>query len=87
MHTGKIDTIIIGAGVSGNYDASILAEKGDSFVLLEARSRIGGRISSPDYKGYFTDLGPSWYWPKVNPRINGLIRDLGLTGYPQYDTG
>jgi flavin-dependent dehydrogenase len=28
MHTGKIDTIIIGAGVSGNYAASILAEKG-----------------------------------------------------------
>jgi monoamine oxidase len=44
MHTGKIDTIIIGAGVSGNYAASILAEKGDSFVVLEARSRVDSKI-------------------------------------------
>jgi len=87
MHTEKIDTIIIGAGISGIYVASLLAEKRESFVVLEARNRVGGRILSPDYKGYFTDLGPSWYWPEINPRIKGLIRELGLTGYPQYDTG
>jgi len=87
MHTEKIDTIIIGAGISGIYVASLLAEKRESFIVLEARNRVGGRILSPDYKGYFTDLGPSWYWPEINPRIKGLIRELGLTGYPQYDAG
>jgi monoamine oxidase len=87
IHKKNQDTIIIGAGISGIYAASLLAEMGESFIVLEARDRVGGRILSPDYKGYFTDLGPSWYWPEINPRIKGLIQELGLTGYPQYNTG
>ena len=83
----KTGTIIIGAGLSGMYAASLLAQRGEPFLVLEARERVGGRILSPDYEGYFPDLGPSWYWPEINPRINRLIQDLGLTGYPQYDAG
>lgn len=87
MYMGKTSKIIIGAGISGIYAAALLAERGESCIVLEARDRIGGRIFCPDYKGYFTDLGPSWYWPEVNPRVNNLIRELGLTGYPQYGAG
>ncbi len=87
MPKEKTQTIIIGAGISGIYAASLLAQKGEAFILLEARDRIGGRILSPDHQGYFIDLGPSWYWPAINPRVKRLVRHLGLNGYPQYDTG
>ena len=87
MPDNDIDTIIIGAGISGIYAASLLAAKGESFLVLEARDRVGGRILSPDHQGYVTDLGPSWYWPEINPRINALVQELGLSAYPQYDDG
>ena len=87
MEPEIIDTIIIGAGLSGMYAAALLQAKGESFLVLEARDRIGGRIASPDYNGYAADLGPSWYWPEVNQRVNRLMKELGLSGYPQYDAG
>ena len=87
MHAENIDTIIIGGGLSGIYAAFLLAAKEKSLVLLEARSRVGGRILSPEHQGFFADLGPSWYWPMINPKVNALIQTLGLKGYPQYETG
>lgn len=87
MPDNQYDTIIIGAGISGIYAASLLAEKGESFAVLEARDRVGGRILSPDHQGYSIDLGPSWFWPEINPRIEALVQELGLTAYPQYDDG
>jgi len=87
MHTEEVDTIIIGGGLSGIYAAFLLAEKKKSLVLLEARSRVGGRILSPEHQGFFADLGPSWYWPMINPKLNALIQTMGLKGYPQFETG
>ncbi|MCB2228912.1 MAG: FAD-dependent oxidoreductase [Desulfarculaceae bacterium] len=83
----NVATLIIGAGLSGIHAASILAQRGEPFLVLEARERVGGRILSPEHRGYFPDLGPSWYWPEINPRINALVRELGLAAYPQYDAG
>ena len=87
MHIKKIDTIIIGGGLSGIYAAYLLAAKNKSLILLEARSRLGGRILSPKHQGYSADLGPSWYWPMINPRLKALIQTLGLKGYPQFESG
>ncbi|WP_027362562.1 flavin monoamine oxidase family protein [Desulfospira joergensenii] len=87
MDTEKVDTLIIGGGLSGIYAASLLAAGKKSLALLEARPRVGGRILSPEYQGFFTDLGPSWYWPMINPKIENLIQVLGLKGYPQFETG
>ena len=87
MHTEKVDMIIIGGGLSGIYAAFLLAKKKQSFVLLEARSRVGGRILSKEHQGFYADMGPSWYWPMINPRVNALIEALGLKGYPQFETG
>jgi len=87
MHTEKVDTIIIGGGLSGIYAAFLMAAKKKSLILLEARSRVGGRILSPEHQGFFADLGPSWYWPMINPKVNALIQTLGLKGYPQFETG
>ncbi len=87
MSLKNIDTIIIGAGLSGIYAASLLARKKLSFLVLEARGRIGGRILSIEYQNFFPDLGPSWYWPEINPKIVHLVETMGLTGYRQFEEG
>ena len=87
MLSEKVDTIIIGGGLSGIYTAAMLLEKKQSLVLLEARSLVGGRILSLEHHGFFSDLGPSWYWPAINPKVAALVQKLGLDGYPQFETG
>ena len=80
-------TTIIGGGLSGIYAAYLLSRKNKSFVLLEARERVGGRILCPEHQGFFTDLGPSWYWPGIHPKMARLIQDLSLEGYRHYEEG
>ena len=87
MSTEKVDTIIIGGGLSGIYSAYLLSQKNIPFVILEARGRIGGRILSNEHHGFFSDLGPSWYWPEINPKITHLIQTLNLKGYRQFEKG
>lgn len=87
MFTQTVDTIIIGGGLSGMYAAYLLSKRNISFVVLEARERIGGRILSLERHGFFSDLGPSWYWPEINPKMMHLIQTLGLTGYQQFEAG
>ncbi len=85
--TSRIETIIIGAGLSGIYAASLLAQKNKSFLILEARDRMGGRILCPSHQNYYCDLGPSWYWPDIHPCMARLVETLGLTGYRQFEDG
>jgi len=87
MLTETFDTIIIGGGLSGIYAAYLLSQSNESFVVLEARERIGGRILSVEHQGFFSDLGPYWYWPEINPRMVHLIQVLGLKGYRQFEEG
>lgn len=87
MSTETVETTIIGGGLSGIYAAYLLSQKNRSFVLVEARDRIGGRILSSEHQGYFSDLGPSWYWPEINPKMAHLIQKLGLEGYRQFEEG
>lgn len=87
LMTEAVETIIIGGGLSGLYTAYLLAPTHRSFLLLEARDRLGGRILSPEHQGFHSDLGPSWYWPAIQPRMVRLIQTLGLCGYPQFETG
>ncbi|MGG0381688.1 flavin monoamine oxidase family protein [Priestia endophytica] len=83
--------IIVGAGLSGLYAASLLAAQGISCKVLEARDRIGGRVlSTSDSKrpglGKF-DLGPTWFWPQYERTIANLVKDLGLETFVQYTQG
>ena len=88
------DTLIIGAGLSGLYTAHRLHQEERSFLLLEARSRLGGRIlslaadqtsSDPRAKRY--DLGPAWIWPGFQPLIATLVKELNIPLFQQYVTG
>ncbi len=82
---------IIGGGVAGLVAARLLHRSGIDFALLEARERLGGRVLSagpdeqPSADGF--DLGPSWFWPEMQPELAGLVEALGLDVFPQYAEG
>jgi len=79
--THKPKLLIIGAGLSGLYVATLLQEHFD-ITILEARERIGGRIFT--YQGH--DMGPSWIWPHQK-HINTLLKELKLETFTQYNQG
>lgn len=79
--TDKKNIVIIGAGLSGLYTATLLQDK-FNVTILEARDRIGGRVLTQD--GH--DLGPSWVWPHQK-NILKLIRQYALVLVPQYTKG
>ena len=73
--------IIIGAGLSGLYLASLLQNHYE-ITILEASERIGGRVLTTN--GH--DLGPSWVWPHHKDVI-ALIQENGLELFEQYVKG
>ncbi len=81
------ENIIIGGGLSGLYAAFLLAEKGREFLVLEARSRLGGRILSPASEGFASDLGPSWFWPENQPLMVDFIKYFRLSAFRHYEEG
>jgi monoamine oxidase len=95
----KTQVVIIGAGLSGLYSAYLLEQLAIEYVIVEARERIGGRVLSQtldndvsehklaDHKSSVYDLGPSWIWPDINPRIKQLIEQFTLPVFSQYATG
>jgi monoamine oxidase len=87
----KVEVAILGGGLAGVNAARLLHRAGVPFQLFEARDRLGGRILSigetgaPDMDGF--DLGPSWFWPRTQPGLDDLVRDLGLQTFAQHTTG
>ncbi|WP_353172856.1 flavin monoamine oxidase family protein [Acinetobacter rudis] len=55
----QLPIIVVGAGTAGLSCAKTLQEAGKKVLILEARSRIGGRIHSTQQHVAF-DLGASW---------------------------
>lgn len=87
MQGESVETLIVGAGISGLYAAYLLAKQGKSFVVLEARDHLGGRILSPQCGALYADMGPSWFWPDIQPRMVKLVKTLGLSPYRQFEQG
>ncbi|MDO9599764.1 MAG: FAD-dependent oxidoreductase [Azoarcus sp.] len=79
-----LETVIIGGGLNGLALANLLHGARREFALFEARDRLGGRVLGTA-EGH--DLGPTWFWPDHQPRITRLVADLGLTSFPQWETG
>lgn len=82
---------IIGAGLAGLNAARLLNRAGVDFQLFEARDRAGGRILTVDASGAPAedgfDLGPSWFWPQMQPAIGDLVAGLGLPSFTQHSAG
>lgn len=87
----RTDVAVIGAGLAGLYTCRLLHAAGVDFVLLEARDRLGGRILSVDETGQPSedgfDLGPSWYWPAMQPAMAKLVEELALPAFGQNSEG
>ncbi len=90
----QASVVIVGGGLSGLRAAQLLAEQGVDFILLEARTRLGGRILSlPIGNGGSRevnqryDLGPTWFWPAMQPYIARFVSQLGLSTFPQFSSG
>lgn len=86
--------VIVGGGLAGLYAAWLLEQAGvHDYRLIEARAATGGRIDSlclpPSASGTAPcfDLGPAWYWPPLQARLDALVRELGLETFPQHDAG
>ncbi|MEZ8142848.1 flavin monoamine oxidase family protein [Enterovibrio sp. FF113] len=95
----KTHTVIVGGGLSGLYAAYLLEQQQEDYVLIEARNRFGGRVLSTSLKDTDAetnpdariegqvDLGPSWFWPTINPRLADLVKTFQLRHYKQFSTG
>ena len=89
------DVIILGAGLTGLGLARLLAQhaKRPSFLVLEARDRVGGRIHSVETTdGATVEMGATWFFPPFRnmfKMLKELKVELGeqyLKGYVMYES-
>ncbi len=87
----RTQVAIVGGGLAGLYAARLLHAARVEWMLIEARDRLGGRILTVDEAGQPAedgfDLGPSWYWPRMQPALAALVAELGLSAFEQHSDG
>lgn len=69
--------LIVGAGLSGLTTAFALKESKYEVEILEARSRLGGRIFTIDKSGTHLELGATWFGPQHTSLLS-LIEKLNV---------
>ena len=77
MGTHRYDVLVIGAGVSGLTAAIDLASHGVDVHVLEARTRIGGRIATADVAGLPVETGGE-FLDAVDGPFARLLASLGI---------
>ena len=80
------DAVVIGAGLSGLKAADVLLRAGRRVIVLEARSRIGGRVMGGALDGHVIDHGAQWVSPR-HGRLLGEARRFGLETVLQHADG
>ena len=79
--------IIIGGGLSGLTLAYLLSKEHIFTTILEASSRLGGRIQTLKGENETPlELGATWF-SDIHPNLISLLEDLGLKKFPQYAKG
>ncbi|GAL74555.1 amine oxidase [Nonlabens ulvanivorans] len=75
--------IIVGAGLSGLTSAYLLDKSNEtSFMILESRDRIGGRITTENG----IDLGATWFQTH-HQNVLDVLDDLDVGKFHQYSKG
>jgi monoamine oxidase len=78
---------IVGAGLSGLTLAYLLAQKNIKSIILEASSRLGGRIQTLQGQNETPlELGATWF-SEAHPHLLNLLQELDLKKYPQFSHG
>lgn len=82
-----VDVVVVGAGISGLAVTRSLHAAGVGVMVLERRSRPGGRLFSHRADdGAALDLGATWFWPG-EARVSRLVDELGLASHQQHIAG
>ncbi|MBQ0797396.1 FAD-dependent oxidoreductase [Zhongshania sp.] len=83
-----VDVAILGGGLAGLTAARDLQRAGcESFVVLEAMDRVGGRTLNHDLgNDQFSEAGGQWIGPGQTA-IADLTRELGIGTFPTYYQG
>jgi monoamine oxidase len=83
--------VIIGGGLAGLYAGYLLQQRDIEFKILEASSRLGGRIFSEPHSSQADnklglDMGPAWFWPHQTEMM-ALMHTLQVDYFQQYTKG
>ncbi|PCK07495.1 MAG: hypothetical protein COA42_14080 [Alteromonadaceae bacterium] len=92
MSESIVDVVIVGAGLAGLSAARRLQALGKSFVVLEARDRVGGRTFTEEFtlgsseqgqttKKYWIDSGGQWLSP-TQTVVRKLADEVNVKTFP-----
>ncbi|MFJ5294823.1 flavin monoamine oxidase family protein [Streptomyces sp. NPDC088348] len=83
----RADVVVVGAGYAGLSAALRLREQGLDVVVLEASSRVGGRVLSEERpSGPVVDHGGQWAGP-TQQHLLALAERFGCRTFPTWETG
>lgn len=83
----RVDTVVVGAGLSGLVAAERLAAHGRDVLVVEARGRVGGRVLNHDLGlGAVVESGGAFIGP-TQTRIAALAKRLGVPTFDEYVEG
>jgi oxygen-dependent protoporphyrinogen oxidase len=73
----RFDVAVVGGGVSGLAAAHHLHRSGLAVVLIEATSRLGGKVQTDHQDGFLIEAGPDSFVASKGSVLD-LARDLGI---------
>src|SRR5258708_20021112 len=76
--SGGADVIVVGGGIAGLGAAVRLKDRGLEPLVLEAESRVGGRMTTDRVNGFVVDRGVTLFG-NAFPSMRALVMRLGLS--------
>ncbi|MEU3474789.1 NAD(P)/FAD-dependent oxidoreductase [Rhodococcus sp. NPDC006774] len=73
-----VDTLVVGAGISGLVVATLLHRAGQRVAVLEARDRVGGRVWTMRTDEGTLDVGASWIHGTDDNPLADAVHAFGM---------